>query len=413
MHVTGIIAEYNPFHNGHAHMIRALREVMPDTSVLALMSGSFTQRGEAAILDKWQRAEAALAGGCDLVLELPWAFALRSAQNFARGGVDLLNRLGVVNCLAFGMEPGNPEEIKKAALLVDTPKIQEEIHQRIQQGNSYAAALSSSISHATGLSEEQLKQPNTILALEYLRALHLTKSSIIPFPIERKGASHHEARLGDGIASAGAIRRELRRPTPNWRALENTLPETSLRFLGEKEHLPPPDALLHKLLLARLSVMSHEELREIYGVNEGLEYRILAALPAPNPSQFLLEISGKRYPKSRIRRTLAHILLGFTRELAEKMDVSGPQYGRVLAFNHKGRILLRAMREKSAVPLIARTGTYLHSRDLHRSIRELSPLESMLRLDCLSTDLWGILQPEALSPGLDFLRSPCMEITKD
>ena len=413
MHVTGIIAEYNPFHNGHAWMIEAIRTSAPETSVLALMSGSFTQRGETAILDKWQRAEAAVAGGCDLVLELPFAFAVRSAQDFASGAVRLMERLGIVHRLAFGIE-GNGNHLpalQEAAALIDTPEVQECLHAGIREGQSYAAALAAKLSACTGIHAALLKQPNTILALEYLRSLHLAESPMEPLPILRKGSAHHDSSLGKGIASASAIRKELEQPSPHWENLACVLPGISFCQLKKQScHLPRAE-LFHRLILAKLCGMGYRQMREIQGINEGLEYRILsAAQESCSLSELLDRASSKRHPKSRIHRALACCLLGLTWAEAGEFDRRGPQYARVLAMNGRGRALLRAIREKSALPLITKTSRFASSKHLHQSPGELTLLQRMLRLDCIATDLREICVPGKGSIGKDFLRSPsCVE----
>ena len=190
MKVTGIIAEYNPFHNGHLYQINKIKE-QGDSLIIAVISGNFTQRGEAAIFDKWQRAESAVKSGCDIVLELPFAFACRSAQDFARGGVTLLNRLGIVNQLAFGAECADLSILQNIALQLDDKTFQEKLHAHIASGLSYAQAISAALDSDSEIAM-LIKQPNNILAIEYLRSLHLLNSDIRPLLIPRQGAGYHE-----------------------------------------------------------------------------------------------------------------------------------------------------------------------------------------------------------------------------
>jgi len=186
MHVTGIIAEYNPFHNGHRYQLEQIRRVYPGSTIIAVMSGSFVQRGEAALLDKWQRAELAIAGGCDLVLELPFAFACRSAQDFARGGVQLLARLGVIDTLAFGAECSSLTTLTAIATAIDSPAVQTQLHERISAGASYAQALTELTASEARIDASLLHTPNNILAIEYLRAL-TEYPAIEPLLIPRAG----------------------------------------------------------------------------------------------------------------------------------------------------------------------------------------------------------------------------------
>ena len=206
MHVTGIIAEYNPFHNGHRYQLEQIRQAYPDSAVIAVMSGSFVQRGQAALLDKWQRAGLAIAGGCDLVLELPFAFACRSAQDFARGGVQLLSRLGIIDTLAFGAETNSLELLAQAARSMESPSFQQQLHKKIANGLAYASAVEKTLSQEA--SSAFIRKPNNILALEYLRALR-DAPALSPLLIQRQGAGYHSADLKAPLPSASALRLAL------------------------------------------------------------------------------------------------------------------------------------------------------------------------------------------------------------
>ena len=407
MHVTGIIAEYNPFHNGHARMIEAVRQRLPGTAVIALMSGSFTQRGEPAILDKWQRAMAAICGGCDLVLELPFVFAVRSAQDFARGAVLLLERLGIATHLAFGIEHDDIQGLQHCAKMIDAPCLQEKIHAGLQEGHSYAEALTEALAAETGMEKATLKQPNTILALEYLRSLHLTGSSMEPVPIQRQGAGHKDTDLLGSISSASAIRKEAQKNSPAWDELKTALPPASFDALWKDRNSFPQADMFHKLLLSSLYRMNLPQLREIHGINEGMEHRILSAAREALSLPALLDgIASRRYPRSRIQRVLAHLLFGFAWEQASSFDRCGPQYVRVLAFNDTGRMLLRGIRNRNRLPLITKTSRFLRSADLSRLPDDLPSLQRMMRFDCLGTDMRELCRPIPIPCGKDFLQSP-------
>jgi len=406
MRVIGIIAEYNPFHKGHAYMLKEVRRKFPDAAILAVMSGSFTQRGEAAILDKWQRAQMAVQGGCNLVLELPFAFAVRSAQDFARGAILLLERLGIVNEIAFGMECNAPEKLQKVARLIDTEDVQEKLHASIRKGQSYAAALTSALSESLGIEESFLKQPNTILAMEYFRTLHLIKSKMTTFPIKRHGTGYHDTSVQESIASASAIRRELRKTTPDWTALARILPETSLPCL--KQHmLLANNNLLYRPLLARLCTMNPGQLQEIQGISEGLENRLLASIQRTHSlEEIIQETASKRYPQSRIQRIVPHLLIGSTKEQCAEADRLGPQYARVLSFDDKGRELLCGIKARGTLPLITKTSHFLNGKEMRLQPDVLTPLQRMLRLDFLASDLQELCRPQISGFGKDFLISP-------
>ena len=208
MKTVGIIAEYNPFHNGHCLQIREIQRHFPDAGIVVAMSGSFTQRGTAAILDKWQRAEAAVRHGASLVLELPTVFSTRSAQYFAEGSVRLLDRIGVVDAIAFGSECKNLKSLTRLANEIDAMQQSIAMKNRLQKGGSYAAAITEAADPDT-----DIRQPNVILAVEYLRAIRRFHVNLSPTPLPRFSAGHHDSDIpsvGDcPIASASAIRAAL------------------------------------------------------------------------------------------------------------------------------------------------------------------------------------------------------------
>ncbi|MFV0635127.1 tRNA(Met) cytidine acetate ligase [Mitsuokella sp.] len=414
MRVVGIIAEYNPFHQGHAYQLRAVREKMlqlygeKDAAVVAVISGSFTQRGGAAVLDKWQRAQMAVLGGCSLVLELPFLFACRSAQDFARGGVRLLSLLGIVDTLAFGAESSELLPLAAAARTIDAEATQAELHERLQQGESYAKALTA-ILQQNGLDENVLRQPNNILAIEYLRALGAYAPDITPLLIARRGAGYHETALGP-LASASAVRQELKKDEPDWPALRSSLPETSFALLqrafpadlANAEHLFRP-------LLTKILTMDSENLRQIFGLQEGLENRLLAkACESASLEGLTQAMVTSRYPASRIARIFPHLLLGSRIEDVKRADETGPLYARVLAFDETGRRLLHAVKKTSAVPLITKVSQFLDSKQRLQD-KGLSPLQKMLAFDTRATELRLLSLPEPFplqqQPN-DFIASP-------
>lgn len=414
MHVVGVIAEYNPFHQGHAYQLGAIRQAIrarfhDEAAIVAVMSGSFTQRGEAAVLDKWRRADLAVRGGCQLVLELPFLFACRSAQDFARGGVRLLQGLGCVDTLAFGAESPDLTPLMEAARAIDAPKTQAALHEALRAGASYAKALTAILQEASGLAANLLRQPNNILAIEYLRAIRGYAQGIEPLLIERRGAGYHEASLGP-LASASAIRGELAKAQPDFASLKDSLPEATYAAICEA--FPAEIASTERLfrpLLARLLTMQGRELEAIFGLQEGLANRLLAK---SRQSQTLQElIAGmvtSRYPASRISRIIPHLLLGTGERAAREAAETGPLYARVLAFDEVGRELLHTIKKRSALPLITKVSTALNSRERLES--DLTPLQAMLALDTRATELRALALPDhaplAALHQTDFITSP-------
>lgn len=414
MHVVGVIAEYNPFHQGHAYQLRAIRQAIrerfhDDVAIVAVMSGSFTQRGEAAVLDKWRRADLAVRGGCQLVLELPFLFACRSAQDFARGGVRLLQGLGCVDTLAFGAESPDLAPLMEAARVIDAPETQAALHEALRAGASYAKALTAILQEASGLAANLLRQPNNILAIEYLRALRGYAPGIEPLLIARRGAGYHEASLGP-LASASAIRGELAKAQPDFASLKDSLPEAT--YAAIRAAFPAEIASTERLfrpLLARLLTMQGRELEAIFGLQEGLANRLLVK---SRQSQTLQElIAGmvtSRYPASRISRIVPHLLLGTGERAAREAAETGPLYARVLAFDEVGRELLHAIKERSTLPFITKVSAALNSRE--RLEGDLTPLQAILALDTRATELRALALPDhaplAALHQTDFITSP-------
>ncbi|WP_273079622.1 nucleotidyltransferase family protein [Selenomonas felix] len=411
MDVIGVIAEYNPFHYGHAWQLRELRRRFPSTDgVIVVMSGSITQRGTPAVLDKWTRAGHAVDGGADLVLELPFVFACRSAQDFARGGVSLLMQLGVVSHLAFGTEAADIAPLERAAREIDTEKIQHRIAHGLSMGLSYAAALSSALAEQLGIEERILRTPNNILGMEYLRALHAKDADITPLALPRKTAAHGETRLRSGITSASSIRTVLERDVPSWEHIAAcVLPNVLGDLRRTHPHALPSHGELLRLLRYEILTMTDTELHSIYGISEGIENRLVRALRmAETYEELLTHASSKRYPKSRIGRLAIHLLLRLQKAQAEDFDHAGCLYIRLLAFNGRGRMLLRRIKKFSPLPIITRTAEVLSSDARARSPAKLSLLQQMLSFDTRATELRTLTLPQQHGSvcGTDFLTSP-------
>ena len=411
MGVIGVIAEYNPFHHGHAWQLRELRRRFPSAGgIIVVMSGSITQRGTPAVLDKWTRAGHAVDGGADLVLELPFAFACRSAQDFARGGVSLLMQLGVVSHLAFGTEAADIAPLERAAREIDTEKTQHWIAQGLSMGLSYATALSSALAEQLGIEESILRTPNNILGMEYLRALHAKDADIMPLALPRKTAEHGETRLRSGITSASSIRTALGQDVPPWEHIAAcVMPNVLGDLRSAHPHALPSQGELLRLLRYELLTMTDTELRSIYGISEGIENRLMRALRMAETYEDLLTlVSTKRYPKSRIGRLAIHLLLRLQKAQAEEFDHAGCLYIRPLVFNGRGKILLRRIKKISPLPIITRTAEVLSSDVRARSPATLSLLQQMLSFDTRATVLRTLTrtQQHGSAGGTDFLSSP-------
>jgi len=372
--ITGIIAEYNPFHNGHKYQIQEAKKF--SDSVVVIMSGSFVQRGSIAITDKWTRAKIAAENGADLVLELPVIYSLNTAQRFAKGAVDILDKTNLINYLCFGSESGNVEELTTAAeLLINEPAyVSEKIKKFIAEGISYPSARQKAFEGL--IDEEILSSPNNILALEYIKALIEIGSSIEPVTVKRYGTDYHDAFSKNGIASASAIRNMIQ----NQENINDLTPDDSFEIYDENK--------LNTALIAHLRMMSEYELSCINDVNEGLENRIKKALTQSLTIDELCEnIKTKRYPMSRIRRIAFSSLLGITKEIAE----SNVNYIRVLAMNSTGAGILKEIKNKSTLDIITKTADYQKN-------------DIAFQKDILATDIFALCCNKKI--GIDYIKSP-------
>ncbi|MDY2685067.1 MAG: nucleotidyltransferase family protein [Selenomonadaceae bacterium] len=415
VHTVGIIAEYNPFHCGHAYQLAAVRERFPEARRIAAMSGSIVQRGTPAICDKWTRAEMAVRSGADLVLELPFVFACRSAQDFARGGVSLLAQAGC-DALAFGAECQDLGLLQAIAQRIDTPAFQAQLHETIAAGASYPAALTGILQRDYGADRAVLTAPNNILALEYLRAL-AHHPEIRPVLIPREGQAHGETALPDpsraGRASASAIRHALFSAEdagnePDWNALRAFLPAGGCDRLRQTfaGGLPRLDRLFRTLKL-QLTLRSDEALRGIYGLSagDGLLGRLRkAATKATAMEDFVHCAASRPYPASRIRRQILYLLLGVTSHRVQAMDAAGPRYARVLAFRQTGRALLQEIVARGSLPVLTKTSQFLTTKKRQQDVLTLS--EQMLALDTEATELRALTMPSMDAQPNDFNTSP-------
>lgn len=361
MKVLGIIAEYNPFHNGHKlHISRAIKQIQPD-ALVAVISGNFVQRGEPSIIDKHSRAEAALENGIDLVLELPSLFSSASAEYFAFGGVSLLNATGVVSHISFGCETESFETLKLAAdeLYSESQEFSSEIKKLLLSGLSYPKARISALEKVLKITTSNiLSSPNNILAVEYLKALQRLESNIIPVPIFREGASYDSKELSGTISSAAAIREKIYKSGASGLfEIEHTMPESSFEILKNRvvNGLTPDFDKTSYSIISFFRNSSPDDLRKLPYMSEGLEYRIIrAAEKSTDLKTFFHLCNSSRYPDSRIRRITSCVLTGATEKNLADAKKFGCPYIKALAFNKKGASLLKSMKKKTALPIITK-----------------------------------------------------------
>ena len=343
--VLGIIAEYNPFHNGHLyHLLKSKEETKAD-SVIAVIGGNFTQRGEPSLIDKWTKAEMALSNGADLVIELPTVYATSSAENFADGAIKIINSLKVVDYISFGSETDNFNNLNILAnVLYKEPKEYKDLlSNSLKNGKSFPKAREEAL--VKYLNDKKysliLSSPNNILAIEYLKALKKHNSKIKPMSIKRKDVGHLSLEYTGQITSATAIRKLIY--TNHFKEIKTYLTPASYTVLIEeikKGHYIQNPSYFDNIILYNLRNMSLQEISNLPDVSEGLENALKKAANSCNSiHEFINIVSSKRYTETRIKRILLYSLLKISKKDMELSKKTNP-YIRVLGFNKNGKNLL-------------------------------------------------------------------------
>lgn len=344
--VLGIIAEYNPFHNGHLYHFEQAKKITGANYTVAIIGGNFTQRGSTSLFDKWSKAKIALQCGVDLVLELPTLYATSSAENFAEGAIKILNSLNIVDYIAFGAETSNLDILNSIAdiLYAEPREYKNILSQELQKGLSFPKARENALLMYLNTSNKYttvLSTPNNILALEYLKALKKLKSSITPIAIERFEAGYNDISYSGNIASATSIRNIIK--NNGFNILPKLMPNPSYTTLIQniqQGHIIPDLSVFEKTIIYNLRNMSTSEIAELADVSEGLENSIKSAANSCNTINELLNIvKSKRYTASRIQRILLYSLLGITKKdmaISKKIQ----PYIRVLGFNERGKYMI-------------------------------------------------------------------------
>lgn len=354
--VLGIIAEYNPFHNGHLYHLNESKRITNSEYTIAIMSGNFTQRGDVSLVDKWTKTKMALAGGIDLVIELPVLYAISSAENFADGAIKILNSLNIVDYITFGSECGDITILDDVAdVLIKEPKdYQTLLSHELSKGVSFPKARESALMmylNNVRRFANVLSCPNNILGIEYLKALRKRDSFIRPITIKRKEANHSDNIFSSSsrYASGSSIRNFCN--SPDITDLQRVVPEFSYNLLEEnfkKGNLVKSISNFDKEIIYTLRRMSIQEISELPDVSEGLEYSLKNAANSCNSVIELLNLlDSKRYTKTRIQRILLYAILQISKkDMQISKSVNNP-YIRVLGFNSKGREILSEISKRS------------------------------------------------------------------
>lgn len=405
MKICGIVAEYNPFHNGHQFQIQQTKNLTGCDTVIAVMSGNFMQRGIPASFDKWTRAKIAIENDVDLVIELPTCYATASAEYFAHGAIGILDALNCVDYLSFGSKYNDIEILKRiASVLHSEPEEYKNILQKeLKKGNSYPIARSNALKiflkkeFDAKILETILLDSNNILGIEYLKALLTYDSPIIPCAIERVGEDYLSTKIVGNICSANGIREMLE--TSNLAQLPDVVPAPTLSILQEQLTLgKAPMTMKHfeKEILFLLRKLSTEELSQIPDVTEGLENVLKKSSTESFTIEELIEkIKTKRYTKTRVQRILIHTLLGISKKMTQEQKET-PQYARILAFSPKGKKLISEIIKKSRIPIVTSVHKFLKNASISQ--------KEMLELDILATNIYtlGYQVPAFRKVNLDY-----------
>lgn len=373
--VTGIIAEYNPFHKGHKYHIEKTKNILGG-NIITIISGNFVQRGEPAMADKHTRAKMALLNGADIVIELPVEYATASADIFAFGAVGILNSCNIADYISFGSEAGKTEIFENIAHILNNEpeEFKEIIKSYIDTGISYPAARMNALKDYTGENIDFLNQPNNILGLEYIRQLKKLNSKIKPITVERIVSDYNSSELSGEISSATAIRQALK--NKDYSSLLS-IPENCVEML--KNRIIPSIDDYSQILSYILMTKTPSEIAEIADITEGLENKIINT-DFVTVTELVENLKSKRYTYSKLQKGLLHIILGITKEEQQKK----PQYIRVLGFRKDKKELLSELTKKAKLPVII-------------NVKEN---EELLKKEIIATDIYNI--PLRKPKGLEY-----------
>lgn len=390
----GIIAEYNPFHNGHLYQIQKAKELTGADTVIAVMSGNFTQRGDTSLINKFEKAKIALQNEVDMVIELPTIYSISSAENFALGGIKILNEIGNIDYLVFGIEEENLEKLQAIAdvLVNEDDEFKRNIKEELDKGNSYPKAREIVLKKV--LSSENVKnimqKPNNILAIEYLKALKTTNSKIKPFAIKRKNTMHNDENINENYASGTYIRKLF--IENNFNEIKKVVPKYTYERLLELKNQGTYVSSINDfsdIVIYKIRTMTKEEISKIADVNEGLENSIkLASTTCKTIDEIIEKVSTKRYTKTRISRILTYILLDITKSEMEQSK-NANQYIRVLGINKKCEGILKKINNDKLITSL-------------KKFEENNGENQLLNIDKKATEIYTIKYQKSVQANLDY-----------
>ena len=388
--VLGIVAEYNPFHNGHMYHLQKAKQRVGAEYTVCIMSGNFVQRGNTSILNKWKKAEMAILNGVDLVIELPTIYSIASAESFANGAIQILDNLKIIDSISFGTETEDYGALNNiSSILCDEPKKYKELlSQELKNGLSFPKARENAL--MLYLNDNQrynniLNTPNNILAIEYLKALKKLKSTIQPVPIKREKVYYNDNAIIDEFASATAIRELIK--NNDFSEIRKVVPDETYKVLRAEYdvgNIVFDLKIFEKQIIYNLRRMSTEQIANLPDVKEGLEHSIKNAAALTNNLQdFMNAVKTKRYTATRIQRILICSLLGITKKDAILSKKNIP-YVRVLGFNTKGKELISKITKANPKLDIITSVKKFQNQNNNKAYQRL------LNIDIFSTDVYSM-----------------------
>lgn len=405
--VLGIVAEYNPFHNGHFYHMQESKKITEADSCICVISGNFTQRGEPSIVNKWAKTYMALCCGADLVIELPTIYSISSAENFASGAIKILDSLKIITDISFGAECNDLATLNNIANVFysEPANYKTILNHELKRGLSYPMARENAVlMYLNDIKRyaNVLSNSNNILAIEYLKALKQQKSMIQPNIVPRKNVYYNDQKIVDDFASATAIRKLML--NREYAEVRKVVPRSTYQIIGEeykKNHIILGIKKYEKEIIYALRVMPIEEIQNLPDVNEGLEFAIKKAASETNDIEELIEkVKSKRYTQTRIQRILVYVLLGITKKDMEDSKKMVP-YVRVLGFNSRGKILIsEIMNQNPKLNMITSVGKYVNKK-----MPKNKQLTRMLDLDINATNIYTLGYGGESKANLDYTQN--------
>lgn len=407
--VLGIIAEYNPFHNGHMYHLQKAKEQSGAQYCICVMSGNFVQRGNTSIVNKWKKAEMALLNGVDLVIELPTIYSVASAEGFSLGAIKLLNNLKIVDAISFGTETSDFAALNNISSIVNEEpmKYKSILNSELKKGLSFPKARENALMlylNDNKRYDNILNTPNNILAIEYLKALKKIKSIIQPIPIKREKVYYNDNVIVDEFASATAIRKLLK--NEEFSEIRKVVPKSTYQILEKETELGNVVLDLsryEKEIIYNLRRMTVSEIAELPDVNEGLEHSLKNAANYSNDITNLINIvKTKRYTVTRIQRILICVLLGITKRDVGMAKKTEP-YIRVLGFNEKGKELISRINKQN--PKATVITSVKKFQDKNNNNKNSKIYKRLLDIDIFSTNVYTMACKSESLANLDYTKN--------